>query len=555
MQYAEDVCSGRLVECKLVKAACERHQRDELREATDPSFPYTFDLYQAERMVNAIQMFKHIKGEYSGERIVLEPWQKFAICSLFWWVDRESGYRRFRTALIAVGRGNGKSSLLSALALAMLALDGEGGAEVYAAAVTRDQARIVFDVAKTMVEGDKEFQHRYGVEITAHSIVQPSTASVFRPLSRDARSLDGLNVHFGVCDEIAQHRSREVWDVLQTATGKRKQPMLIAITTAGNNLSGVGYELWKYSQMVLEGQREDDRLFAVIYAADEGDDWTVESTWRKANPNWNVSVMPEAIETLCRRAQTMGAQQPAFLQKHLNLWTGAAAAWLNMEDWKQCRDLQTMAEQLTIDASVLGLDMATKIDLTALVNVTAALHGDVTHYYIKAWAFIPEDTVQTSPVAQYITWAQQGWLTITDGGTTDYAAVEATIIEWCKSHRVSDLAFDPWQSLNLCKKLEREQCIPVIELRPTVANFSPAMREIEALVREHRIHHDGNPMLEWCLQNIEVYEDRKENIYPRKASPGDPACKIDLGVALITAFARHMALDAAGQLDVASLIF
>ena len=555
MQYARDIAMRDAPACLWVQLACERHIRDLYRLETRPEYPWQLDLYQAERMLNAVQMFKHVKGQLAGKLLVLEPWQKFWIGSLFWWVSKSTGFRRFRLALIAVARGNGKSSVIAALALAMLALDGEGGAEIYAAAVTREQARIVFDCAKQMVENDREFRSRFGVAVTARSIVQEGTASIFRPLSRDARSLDGLNVHFAVCDEVAQHRTRDVWDVLLTAMGKRAQPLMCGITTAGSNQAGIGYELWTYSQRVLKMERDDETFFAIIYCADEGDDWRDPDSWRKANPNWGVSVMPEQLESLCKRAESIAAQQAAFMQKHLNLWTGAGTQWLNMVEWRACLDPNINWGLFKPDPAVLGLDMATKLDLTALVSVNTQHIDGEAHYYVRAWAFIPRDTASRSPVAQYATWAEEGWLIITPGGTTDYEAVEDVIVDWASQTNVVDLGFDPWQSLNLCKKLEREHEIPVIEVRPTVQNFSPAMREIEALVREKRIHHDGNPMLEWCLQNVEVFEDRKENIYPRKATPSDEACKIDLAVALITAMARLMALDAKGAIDITAMIF
>lgn len=556
LQYAHDVAMQDEPAGELAQLACQRHIRDMYRwEREEEGFPYTLDLYQAERMLAAVQMFRHVKGPLAGKRLRLERWQKFAIGSLFMWVHRETGARRFRVAFFGVPRGNGKSAISSALANAMLAIDGEGGAEVYAAAVSRDQARIVFDTAKQMVERDPEFRHRYGVEVTAHSIVQPGTASVFRPLSRDARSLDGLNVHCAVCDEIAQHRTREVWDVLMTATGKRTQPLMIAITTAGNNQATIGYELWKHTERVLRRQVEDESLFGIIYAADEGDDWTKPDTWQKANPNWNVSVMPDAIESMAKRAQTIASQQAAFMQKHLNVWSGAATQWLNMLDWRKCHDESINWRTFTSNGCVVGLDMATKLDLTALVAVFPQDFGGVVHYFIRSWAFLPAQAAVQSPVAHIQTWAEQGWLTITDGVTTDYDAVEKVIVDLHKETPVRDLAFDPWQSLALCKKLETKYEIPVIELRPTVQNFSPAMREIEGLVAEGRIHHDGNPVLEWCLGNVEVHEDRKGNIFPRKAAPDDESCKIDLAVAFITAISRNMALEAAGLSDPTAMIF
>jgi phage terminase large subunit-like protein len=291
LQYAEDVRDGRIPVGHLAAMAVARHF-DDVDADNDGAFRFTIDFDAGERMLRAMQMFRHVKGPLAGQRLRLEPWQLFIFGSIFWWIDRDTGYRRFRQAFVAVPRGNGKSATVSSLALCMLALDGEAGAEVYSAATTRDQARIVFDTARIMAEREPEFLRRYGIEVSRHAIIEPGGASVFKPLSRDASTLDGLNVHFAALDEVAQHKSGEVFSVLQTALGKRTQPLMLCITTAGSDQSGIGYQQWRYTERVLDGSVKDERFFGIIHAADPEDDWKNPAVWRKANPNWECRSFP-----------------------------------------------------------------------------------------------------------------------------------------------------------------------------------------------------------------------------------------------------------------------
>jgi len=538
LQYVRDVLSERIPACSWVRMACERHDRDAASIETE-AFPFTFDARKAERALRAIQMFREIRGPRAGKRFRFGPWQKFLVGSIFGWVSKTTGMRRFRYVFLAVPRGNGKSSLAATIALYMLALDGEGGAEVYAAAVTRDQARIVFNLAQHMARQDRAFCQKYGVEIAAHAISQPSTASLFRSLSRDANALDGLNVHLAVMDELAAHKSREVHDVLVTASGKRAQPLLLSITTAGNNQAGIGHEQWKYCQRVLAGETNDDAFLGIIYTVDDADDWQDPASWAKANPNWGTSVNPD---TMAHRAAQIASQQNAFKQKHLNLWTNAAVSWMNMLAWDDCADPQLAETDFKGEQCVLGLDLAAKIDLAARVKLFARTIDGVTHYYVFAQFYLPESTLFDGRNASYGTWHEQNWITGTPGEVIDFDRIQADILQDATDHQVLDVAYDPWQALKLASDLTQRD-VPCIEYRPTVANFSPAMKEIDALVRQRRLHHNGNPVLRWNIACVEVAEDFKGNIFPRK-DRGNPQIKIDGLIALLMAMGRRMALEA-----------
>lgn len=540
-QYARDVLAGTVMACEWVRHACARHERD-LNRIADEGWPFTFRARKAERVLRAIQMFREIRGPRAGKRFRFSPWQKFIVASVFGWVDKARGFRRFRYVFVAVPRGNGKSSLAATLGLYGVALDGEGGAEVYAAAVTRDQARIVFSAAQHMARRDPVFRTKYGIELNAYAITQVSSASLFRPLSRDAQALDGLNVHMAILDELAAHKTREVHDVLVTATGKRSQALIFCITTAGANQTGVGFEQWKYTQRVLAGHATDDAFFGIIYTVDDTDDWQDPAVWAKANPNWGSSVNPEVITNLANRARSIASQQNAFKQKHLNMWTNAAVAWMNMVQWHALADPALTEEQFNNEDCVLGLDLAAKIDLAARVKVFRRLLDGVAHYYVFAHFYLPEAAITDGRNASYATYEADGWITSTVGEVTDFNVIEADILNDAAHHRLLDVAYDPWQALQLASNLAAKE-IPVIEYRPTTQNFSPAMKEIDALVRQGRLHHNGNPVLAWNVSCVEVMEDFKGNIYPRK-DRNDPNQKIDGLVALLMAMGRRMAIEA-----------
>jgi phage terminase large subunit-like protein len=553
LRYAAQVSAGHIPACKWVKLAVQRHERD-LSRIGSRGWKYSLNLDDAEKIMRNMQNFREIKGPRAGQPLQLAPWQCFIFFTLLAWVHAETGYRRFRYALCFVPRGNGKTTMVAPLSLCMLALDGEGGAEIYAAAVTRQQAKLVFTTARFMAAREKDFCSLYDIKISSTVITQAVSASEFRPLSRDASTMDGLNVYLAVLDEFAQHKSREVHDVLVTATGKRKQSLIFGISTASSNQSGVGYEQWKYAQQVLEQKVHDEQYFCILYTIDENDDWTKESTHQKANPNWGVSVMPDVIANLCEKAQQVPALQNAFKQKHLNIWTSAATAWMNMQTWRKMADPTLTDEMFEGMECIEAVDLASKIDLCAKIKLFRREIDDVAHYYVKANFWLPQATVDrvagnivddqsasSAHDSRYTDWVEKGWITACPGETNDFTAIEQTVKDDATKYIIEDFAYDPWQALQMATNLDKEG-IPVIEYRPTVANFSPPMKEVEALVREGRLHHDGNPVLDWCVGCTLMLEDMKGNIYPRK-DKNDKTQKIDGLVALLMAMGRRMAID------------
>ena len=292
--YARRVRDGRIVACKWARLACERHLND-LEKSQKSDFPYRFDRAKAERVCKFKQMLPHIKGANAGENIVLQPWQLFIECNKYGWVKKSDGFRRFRISYVEVPRKNGKSTLSASDMLFMAAYDGEGGAECYSAATTREQAGIVFSVAQAMARKRRDLCESAGVAVRANSIIVTKTDSACKAVSSEAKNLDGLNPHFASIDELHAHKTRAVFDVISEGTGSREQSLVSVITTAGTDLKGVCYEQRQYLTRILEGVFEDDEYFGIIYTIDDEDDWTSEAALIKANPNYGVSVLPKSL--------------------------------------------------------------------------------------------------------------------------------------------------------------------------------------------------------------------------------------------------------------------
>lgn len=303
--YTTRVLDGSQLACKWVRLACDR-QRNDLEKWKDEG-PFVWDREAACRVCRFIELLTHTKGELAGQRINLEPWQAFILTTAFGWRRREDGGRRFRRVYIEVARGNGKSCLSSGVALYCLVADNEPGAEVYSFATTRDQAKIVFGDAKRMAEMNLPLRKRFGLEVLANALYVPGTGSTFQAKSAEGSTLDGLNTHLAVVDELHAHKTRAVYDVVETSLGKRRSSLLWCITTAGFDTSGICYEVRTMSTRVLERQAIDETQFAVIYTADEDDDWTSPEALEKANPNWGVSVRPEMILSLLAKAKALPA--------------------------------------------------------------------------------------------------------------------------------------------------------------------------------------------------------------------------------------------------------
>jgi len=530
--YITDVLSGKIAACTFVKAACERQVRD-LADSESDIYPYRFDTQAAERVCRVIEKLPHIKGPLAGRRIVLEPWQCFTLTTVFGWLSKLTGKRRFRRVYIEVPKGNGKSALSSGVAVYMLTHDGEAGVEIYSAATTRDQSKIVFGVAQAMLRKTPELVARAKLDVREHTI-NKHDMSWFRPLSSEADSLEGINPHFVCIDELHAHKSRELYDNIVTAAVKRDQPLIWSITTAGSNRAGICYEVRSYTAKLLTGTAKDEQSFGIIYSTDEADDWANQETWVKANPNWGVSVYPDAIALEAHEAIQLASKQAAFKTKHLNVWVNADFAWLDMRKLEACVDAKLAPEQFTGEHCNLGLDLSSKLDLACSMKLFMKGIESKRHYYAFGLYWLPEVTIEKASNSQYQGWNVEGRLNACPGETNDFDVIEESLRKDVKDYN-AEIDFDEWRATDITNHFISNGVSCVEIRRNDVRFFDAAMRELEIAIIEKRFHYDGDPILTWGLSNVVCHRDAVDNIFPRKERPEN---KIDPAIALLMALGR-----------------
>ena len=544
-EYAKQVVAGEIISCAHVINACKRHLSD-LEHANTDDFPYVFNPLMSdsdgveyepvERVCYFIEQLPHVKGKWAREKknIKMEPWQIFIIASVMGWINVNTGMRRFKTCYVEVPRKNAKTTLAAGLALYLEVRDDEAGAEVYSAATTADQAKISFDIAKQMVEKSKGMQIRFGVKAFTHSIVVARTGSSFKYLSSDSHGLDGLNISAAIIDELHAHKTRDVFDVVETGTGSREQPIIFVITTAGSNRAGICYEQRIYTLKLLNGTVQDETYFGIVFTLDEKDDWTDEKVWIKANPNYGVSVFPEDIQRKCKKATQVASAQNNFKTKHLNVWVNADVAWMDMQNWDSCVDLELNLDQFHGESVIEAIDLASKIDIAAKMSLFQRMIDGKRHFYVFGKYYLPEETVQTSTNDFYDGWVKDGWLTATEGNIIDFGVIEDDLREDKNLFQIEEVPYDPFQATQLSTRMMAEG-FPMVQMGATVKNFSEPMKELDAIVRDGRLHHNGDPVLAWMISNVVCHTDAKENIFPRKERSEN---KIDGSVALIMAIGR-----------------
>lgn len=532
--YAADVLDGRVVAGRLVRRAAQRHLRD-LAEA--PARGLRFDDAAAARAIQFFTFLRHSKGEWAGQTFVLSPWQEFIVGSLFGW-QREDGTRRFRSAYLEVARKSGKSTLLAGLGLLLAFFDDEPGAEVYAAAVKRDQAKICWGEARRMVLASPPLRRR--ITVLVANLHDVRTNSKFEPLGADSDSMDGLNIHGAIVDELHAHKTRGVVDVLETATAARRQSLIVNITTAGTDRQSVCWERHEYGRRVIEGLVEDDTLFAYIATIDDGDRWDDEACWEKANPNLHISVKLDDLRRKMERAKQLPTELNAFLRLHLDCWTQQTNRWIPLDLWNAQAGSETFDETLFRGRPCYGgLDLSATRDLTAWVlafpreDDPEALDILPRFWCPEAWVYAPENRYS----AQYQAWVREGHLTVTEGNAVDYEQVRAQVLADAAQFQVVDLNVDRlFQSHETAMKLQQEG-LQVFPMGQGFYSMAAPMKEFERRLLAKKLHHHHHPVLSFMADNFAVLQDPAGNLKPNKA---DSQSKIDGVVALIMAIDRAM---------------
>lgn len=544
--YAQDVAAGKIVACKWHRLACQRHLKD-LERSRNGAMPYAWNpalqdkddksFRPAERICTFAQLMPHIKGDWAarGQRIKLERWQVFILASIFGWVHAETGKRRFRVADVIVPRKNAKSTLAAVIGLYMLAVDGEFGAEVYSGATSQDQAMEVFRPALLMARATPRYCQRYGVTPNASNLSVTENNSKFEPVI--GKPGDGASPSLAIVDEYHEHKTPELFDTMQTGMGARSQPLILVITTAGSDISGPCYLHQVELQKVLEGTIENDQRFGVVFTIDDDDDWTSELALKKANPNFGVSVDAEFLLGQQRDAITDPRKQNVFKTKHLDVWVAAASPWLNLYNVQQAGDSALNPEMGGWDGAVIGGDLASKQDIACIVALCWKGDGDDREYYAFSRNYVPESALEKPENAHYQAWVNSGHLIATPGNMISLEQIQEDTIELAGITGAREFAKDPWGGHQMGANLQAEG-LEVVDIPQQVRYLSEPMKEIEARVDGGKFHHDGNPCYVWQLSNVEVKEDRNENVFPRKARATN---KIDAAIATIVAMNRAIA--------------
>lgn len=529
-EYARDVVDGRITTGKLVRLACERHLRDLVE---GPSRGLAWNAAEAHRVIAIFAECRQSKGRWSGEPLVLQPWQAFMVGSIFGWKIAATGLRRFRTAYTEVARKNGKSTIAAGIGLILADFDGEPGAEVYAAATIREQAKIVWTEAERMVKRSPEIRARLKIVPSTATMYCEATASKFAALGADANSLDGLNVHGAIVDELHAHRTREVVDVLETASGARQQPLFFYITTAGILGDQTIYaEQHGYARRVVEGVVDDDQWFVFIAALDDDDEWTDSSKYVKANPSLGVTV--ELAELVAERDRAMQApgRQNAFRRLRLNQRTQQVDRWIDLAAWDACPS--------RIDPAALGgricfggLDLATTTDLSVLVLVFPV----DSEYQVLPFFWVPADTVERrvrDDRVPYDVWIRAGLIETTEGNVTDYDLIRRRVNEIGEQYQVREIAYDSWNATQLAVQLEGDG-FTMAQFRQGFASMTEPTKHLERLILARELNHGGHPVLRWMANNVSVRQDPAGNLKPDKAKSTE---RIDGIVALVMGLGR-----------------
>lgn len=533
-RYAQDAVADRkgLRFGKWVRLAAKRYLADRKR-AKQRGAPFVFDSWHANDACGFIEQLPHVEGRWDSPTIVMHPSHVFFVVNLFGFRDAATGMRRFTTALFAVARKNAKSTLAAAILLYCMCCENEPGAQVITAATTGSQARIVFNVAKRMVESTPDLQEAYQLEPFANAIARYEIGGTFKPINAKASTQDGLNPSHAGLDEIHAHKTHDLLNVLQSAAGARASALWLFTTTEGYETPGPWPEIRKFAQQLLQRLFQADHYLALIYAVDEKDGDFDEAKWIKANPLMDVNpLLAREIRKESIEAKRMAGKLAEFRIKRLNRQSAAALAWVNLLKWQKCNGYVDLAA-LEGKECYAGLDLASTGDLTAFRLVWRVDGVLYTHGLRWVPAAAVEQRTERGSVP-YQSWVTAGLLRQTEGDVTDYAVVEADIRELCDRFKPKEIAFDRWNAQDLCNRLI-EDGYPMVEFIQGPKSYHPAMQALELAYKAGKLATGDDPVLQWCAANVVPRYDANMNMAPDKKRSAE---KIDDVTALLMAVGR-----------------
>jgi len=533
LQYWQKIKNGEVAVSKRVRQQYEKI----VHEIYNPRDPWVFDLERASAPIEFIERFcRHSKGKWIGQPVRLELWQKALLQSVFGFVHKETGYRRCREFVLLVGRKNGKSTLLAGIGLYMLIGDGEGGAEAYCVATKRDQARIVFTEAVNMVSQSPAL--RKHIKKRKTDLYFPVAFGKFEPLASESNSLDGLNSHCVIIDELHAIKDRNLYDVMRQSMTARTQPLLAMITTAGFVRECIYDDIYDYACRVLDGVVDDERFLAFLYELDDRSEWTDFRAWEKANPGLGTIKSYEELAANVERAKNDSNFLPTVLTKDFNVRETSAGAWLTFEEANN--EATFSLDELRDTYAIGGVDLSATTDLTAAAILVMRPDGQL---YALVQGFMPGDTIEQrakEDKVPYDRWVERGLITPCPGNRIDHRYVTDWFARLREEYGISAfwVGYDSWNSPAWVEDMEnrlgytrRENLLPVIMGAKTL---SAPMKVLKADLAAKRINYNNNPLLKWALTNLAVEMDKNENIRPVKGQ--NKRQRIDPAVALIIAY-------------------
>ena len=533
IKYANDVVKGNIEVCKNIQLACQRF----LNFMEDKQWEYEFIPEYVDHVLNFVSVIQHTKGPDAGKPIVLEPFQIMLICGIYGFRHKKDHNKRMTTDVIVyIPRKAGKSTLTAVIGLYEL-LFNEAGAEVFTLATNREQASIVFDAARSMVDSMPE-ELKACYRVSKYEIGKTNDAqTIFKALSRDnKKSGDGKNASCAIIDEAAQITDRNSIEVIHSGMVARKNPLRIYITTASFTKETKFYEDLIAFEAMLHGEAPDNpKWFGLLYGLDPADDWRDEKTWAKANPMHGISVYQDAIKERCEQAKLKPAALNEFLCKTLNIYVSANTAWIDRQYW----DDSIGEDRPEPEAVFIGFDLAATRDLNAVCVLKRYSEED---YYAHFQFFLPEEGLELIPTHYRPIFDQavrSGILKITEGNVMDDREISEYIKQQATLYNVKEVGYDAYNAASLVARLY-DYSIPVKKVGQGMAVLNNPSKHTEKLIMQHQIKHSGNPFLGWQLGNCEVYEDVNGNIKIRK-NEADKSAKVDGIIALI--IAMHCSLD------------
>lgn len=539
-EYYSQIASGEIIACEEIKSIYKRLV-EEMNLGTDDSFPFYFSENVGNHAIEFIETFcKHYQGEHAGKKVRLELFQKAFIQALFGWLEKKTNLRRFREYFFEVARKHGKSFLSACIAVYMMVADGEEGAEVYSAATKLDQAKIIYNAAKNIIEQSRDLSTL--IKSTREGLSFRMTRSMFKPLPNESKSLDGLNIHFAALDEIHEQRDRNMYDVLRQGMKARRQPLIGCITTSGFYREGLYDNLHDYACDVAKGIKKDDRMLPVIYKLDDLEEWKEPKCWLKANPGLGTIKSYVQLSDDVERAKQDASYLPTLLVKDFDMKQNEQSAWMPLEFI--INETKIEMEYLKKSYAIGGCDLSATTDLTCASLMIRKPNDD--NIYVLQHYFLPQSKIDKmeasdSKEAPYKLWAKQEWLTINEGAQVDYSKVTEWFIKMVEEYDIRPLWICYDRALSGYWVPEMEQY--GFEMEKTAQGpftWSQPMKEMGAAFEEHKVIYDNNPVLRWCLANTAKKSMNKDGIETIQPVKIQQQRRIDGMVSLLNAWVGYV---------------